>query len=202
MKDLVVLTADGTMLAALSAILARLQDLGGRKIEFDVYPHHRRDPGVRIGAQEFLRPFLNSHRYALAAFDRNGCGSTETAGRIGAEVQDNLVANGWRDRCVVLVLDPELEIWVWSNSPAVARALGWRDYDTLRQWLRVRGYFKAEEAKPTQPKEAMEDALRESKVRKSAAVYTKIAAAVDLRLCSDASFTGLRRILTTWFPPG
>ena len=42
------------------------------------------------------------------------------------EAEQRLSSSGWDDRAVAIVLDPELEIWVWSDSPEVDDVLGWR----------------------------------------------------------------------------
>ena len=51
-------------------------------------------------------------------------------------VEKRLQDNGWRDRCAVITLVPELEAWVWSDSPMVDVVLGWHNQThALKEWL-------------------------------------------------------------------
>jgi hypothetical protein len=188
------------MEGAIKAILSRDRDIGTRQVAFDVYPHPHHDAGVLGECHHFLRPFLRSHHFAIAMFDREGCGSEAPTERLRQEVQNNLTVNGWRDRSAVFILDPELEIWVWANSPRVATALGWKDYRTLTQWLRANGYLTQNETKPSRPKEAMHAALRAARKPKSTAIYQRIASGVRLEECTDRTFMDFVRGLVAWFP--
>jgi hypothetical protein len=188
------------MEAAIKAILSRDRDIGTRQVVFDVYPHPHHDAGVLGECHHFLRPFLRSHNFAIAMFDRDGCGSEAPAERLRQEAQNNLTVNGWRDRSAVFILDPELEIWVWANSPRVATALGWKDSRGLTQWLRTNGYLRQNETKPTRPKEAMHAALRAARKPKSTAIYQHIASGVRLEECTDRTFMSFVQELVAWFP--
>ncbi|MCI0613518.1 hypothetical protein L0244_11075, partial [bacterium] len=124
MKDLIVLVADGQMKAATEKLLAREHSLGITKPNFEIFVHPERDAGVLGKCQDFLRPFHYLYRFALVMFDRDGCGSQGTAQAIQEAVKKRLDESGWNGRNRVVVLDPELEIWVWADSPNVAKALG------------------------------------------------------------------------------
>jgi hypothetical protein len=95
--------------------------LGIRPVAFDVYPHPERDPGCRLKAHEFLRVALASHEHALVLFDRAGCGK-EGVGRaaLEREVEERLAASGWSARAAAIVMDPELEAWVWVDGQEAA----------------------------------------------------------------------------------
>ncbi len=114
------------------------------------------------------------------------------------EVQERLDSNGWEGRSQVLVLDPELEVWVWSDSPHMARVLGASDEELAE----VRKAYPADPpGKPSRPKEAMEEVLRRSHIPRSSALYGELAQNVSLRRCADAAFQQLRVTLKNWFPP-
>lgn len=198
--DLVVVAADNNIRAAIEALLLRHERIQIRPIQFDAYAHIHKDPGVFTTAQEFLRQFQRSHRYALAIFDRDGCGSDLSANMIKDRVQQNLDVNGWRNRSCVAVLDPEIETWIWSPSQHVATALGWRDFRTLQRWLIQQQFLGEGEVKPARPKEAMEAALRQVKLPRSSAIYAKIASKVEFENCVDAAFCDLVTALRSWFP--
>jgi hypothetical protein len=61
-------------------------------------------------------------------FDYYGCGAEHEMApeEIEDEVEEKLSRSGWEDRARCVVIDPELEVWVWSDSPEVDRCLGWK----------------------------------------------------------------------------
>jgi hypothetical protein len=80
---------------------------------------------------------LASHEHALVLFDRAGRGK-EGVGRaaLEREVEERLAASGWSARAAAIVMDPELEAWVWVDSPHVERIVGWAGArGGLRGWL-------------------------------------------------------------------
>lgn len=160
MKDLVVLAADGQIEFAVKGLLARNQSIGFREISFDIFVHPERDPGCLLRCHH-LRPFSRQYEYALVMFDREGCGKEESPRELlEIEIEKRLFDSGWDNRAVVIILDPELEIWVWSDSPEVASVLGWvGKYPQLSVWLQEEGYLGEHIRKPKRPKEAMEEAF-------------------------------------------
>lgn len=201
-RDLVVLVADKNMEFATRGILSRPRSLRIRAITFDVHVHVERDPGCFLKAAEFLRSFQSRYKRALVLFDREGCGRVaETRSVLERQVEDRLGASGWRSRAAAVVIDPELENWVWSASPQVDQHLGWAErVPDLRSWLRKTGYLQADEPKPARPEEAMEAALRETRKPRSSAIFERLAKVVSLTRCEDAAFAKLQSVLREWFP--
>ncbi len=206
-NDLIALVADRDMEQALHGLLTEPKRLGTRPVKHQIRIHPGRDPGCRVRAVEFLRPFLSSCRYALVVFDLDGCGSG--ADRLGTQslVQDRLMRNGWADRCKVVVIDPELESWVWAPSHNVSEALGWGpDFGSLRSWLRDRELWPADKPKPPDPKRAMRTAIRNAqpdrRPRLSATLFDRIARASHPRNCNDPALVEMRETLRSWFPVG
>jgi hypothetical protein len=200
-KDLVVLTADKSIERVISCLLTRRQALGIRRVEFDVFVHPGRDPGCLNKSHDFLRPFQSQYAHALVVFDKAGSGA-ETRARTDIEekLTQRLAANGWRGRAGVVVIDPELEVWVWSDSPEVDACLGWSDRSpALRQWLRTRGLWEEDDTKPQMPKEAFEAALQCVRIPLSSAIFAELAQSVSVNRCRDSSFQALRDLLTDWF---
>lgn len=73
-----------------------------------------------------------------------------------SDVEGRLSAAGWDNRAAAVVISPELESWVWSDSPQVDLALAWTGQDMpLRDWLRKQGLLEAGAIKPTEPKRAL-----------------------------------------------
>lgn len=203
MSDLVVLVPDGNTEQAILGLLSRPQSLGIRAISYEVYVHIQRDPGVLLGAHEFLRSHQRSHRHCLVLLDHEGCGQeSKNSGDIEQEITQNLISTGWENNhCEVIVIEPELDKWVWSNSPHVEQALRWQGRQPrLREWLIAQGYQFDEHGKPVRPKEALEAALRIARKPRSSSLYRGLAEKVSLANCIDPSFGKLRAVLSQWFP--
>jgi hypothetical protein len=202
MNDLVALVADRNMESAVRGLLSRWKSLNIHPVTCNIYVHPQRDPGCWNEADSFLRPFSNQYNYALVLFDHEGSGQEGTpADHLQENLEKRLDAAGWNDRCRVIVLQPELEIWVWSDSPAVDESLGWsgRQPD-LRTWLRERGLLGKNTLKPDNPKEAMDRALREVSRPHSSAIFRQLAEKVPLRRCTDPCFERFCSTLQIWFP--
>jgi hypothetical protein len=145
--------------------------------------------------------FVRSYAHALLLFDREGCGrEKDSPEEIERELESKLKTVGWNDRAAVIVLDPELEIWVWSESPHVDYQLGWGGRKmNLRTWLRKQQLLKPRQQKPDRPKEALEAALAVVRLPRSSAIYRALAEKVSLARCSDRAFLKLKAILQFWF---
>ncbi len=202
--DLLVLVADRDMQAAITGILHRHQSVGMRSIRFDVQRHPETDAGCRCEGAEYLGAFVGQYEHAILMFDHEGCGQEDvTPAELEEQINRSLTAAGWRDRATTIVLVPELDVWVWSDSPHVEAALGWRGRTpSLRDWLRQKGYLAEQAAKPARPKEALEAALRVVKLPQSSAMYEELAAKVGFDRCTDQAFAKLKSILRTWFGEG
>lgn len=205
--DLVVLVPDAHIQAAVLGLMERPQRLGIRPIrvgrgDVPVFAGGC-DPACLLRSQDILRGFVDRYDHALVMFDRIGCGAeSESAADLEKYVEHSLHGSGWHDRCAAVVIDPELEAWVWSSSPHVARCLGWAGHrPALRDWLAQNGYWSPRATKPTDPKSAFHAALHEVRHHPSASIYREIALHVSLRHCTDPAFCRLRCILQAWFPP-
>jgi len=203
-KDLIVLVPDVDMENALTQILRRHKSLDVRPIDFEVIRYvGKADPGCYGQSHSFLLPRFGDFEHALVIFDHEGSGQERrSAEDVEAEVAQRLRRTGWGDRADAVVIVPELEAWIWGPSPQVARTLGWRERPAaLREWLEEKNLWRRGQAKPLDPKQAMEAALRELKRPRSASIYRELASKVSLRHCRDRSFRRLVQILRSWFPP-
>jgi hypothetical protein len=201
-KDLIVLVADQDMLFSVRGLLSRPTALGTRPIAHDIYPHPYHDPACLLEAHNFLRPFIGSYARALVVFDREGCGQDQKPrDELERIVERRLAQNGWDDHAAAVAIDPELENWVWSNSPRVELVLGWKGMQpSLSEWLIQDGFAQERCHKPARPKEAMEKALRMSKKSRSSSVFGQLAERVSVEGCADPAFNKFRGTLRTWFP--
>lgn len=191
---------------AVKGLLSRHQSLGVRQnLFFTSYTHPERDPGCLLRAHDFLRSFTGQFCHALVMFDREGCGQEkESRQDLELLVEGHLSGGGWADRCAAIVLDPELEIWVWSNSPEVDGILGWGGRQpSLRIWLERQGLMNPQSVKPDQPKDpknALERALKFVGKPRSSAIYEQLAFKVGLKECVDPAFLKFKDKLHHWFP--
>jgi len=201
-KDLYVLVADQDMLQTMEHLLRRGPSLEVRSIEYAIAKHLHRDPGCRSNAAQYLRRHSHQYKYALVMFDKHGCGDKNSREEIQRDVEDELFRNGWRDRSKVIVIDPELETWIWTASNRMPQVLGWQHggYVGMKRWLASKGLWENNSAKPAEPKRALRAVLKEIGRRSSSSLFGKLAASVTLHGCEDPAFIELRDTLVHWFP--
>jgi hypothetical protein len=203
-RDLVVLAADKNAEFAIRGLLdTRALALGLRPVVYDVFVHPECDPGCAQKAHEFLRTFARTHDRGLVLLDLVGSGREHLGVEaLEASIEDSLAVSGWSGRAGAVVIAPELEAWVWSDSPHVADALGWLDgAQKLRDWLEEQRLWDNSATKPADPKAAVEHVLRLVRKPRSSAIYRQLATKVGVERCVDPAFAKLRRLLRDWFPP-
>jgi len=201
-SDLVVLVPDQTFAAVVATVLRRSRALRTRLFSHEIYAHPHHDPGCARRSDKFLRAFLPTHAHALVLFDREGCGLEGLSAReLEASVTEQLQRSGWEGRAEVVVLDPELEVWAWSDSPRVDECFGWPSRTgPLREWLQAQGVWEPGSQKPRDPKAAVELTLRAVRGGPPAAVLVRLARSVALSRCVDRAFQRLCSVLQRWFP--
>jgi hypothetical protein len=202
MKDLIVLVPDKNVQFGMEGLLSRFRPLNMKQISYEIFVHPLHDPGVYHDAAKFLRSFSNQYLYALVFLDREGSGrEKDPSEKIAGKVKREIERNGWPDRGEVIVFDPEMETWIWTESTDVAKALGWDDYSELKTWLMQREVnWRQNALKPERPKEAVELSLKRKGIPRSSSIYREIANNVDFNRCQDNSFREFRGILQKWFP--
>ena len=201
MKDLVVAAADRNIEFALRGLLSRHKALGIRQVAADIFVLPGRDPECALKGVSFLGPFSTQYAHALLVFDHEGSGKeSEDPQVLEQSLKAGLAASGWSDRAEAIVLVPELESWVWSDSPHVDSVVGWkRDPMSLREWLAANGLLEAGRVKPERPKEAFEAALAKAGTPRSSSLYRALAESVSVNRCTDPAFANLRAVLVKWF---
>jgi hypothetical protein len=201
--DLAVLVADADTESVVHTLLEnRWAALNIRKIKFQIIRDIGRDPGVYKQADSILKPSLRSAQHALVMLDRAGSGQEHklSAQQMENDLEARLSQSGWPSGCcAAIVIDPELELWVWSRSPHVPAVLGLSE-DSLQQVL-TRFKLSAN-GKPLDPKSALEVALRQSRRPRSSAIFKELASQVSLdpKNANERAFNKLRLTLQRWFP--
>jgi len=210
-RDLFVVVADLDAENAIRTLLTERQHSLNVTLDFnplapvqgDLLRFNGRDSGCYQKAVDLLRSPQNTHRHAMLCFDRLGCGAeSKPREEIEAEIEGQLVNSGWpADSVAVIVFDPELEAWVWAQSPQTAIVLGWKDDPHgLRPYLEKQNLWNPQASKPHDPKEAMARALRAKRQVGGARLFSELAGKVGLRSCQDPAFQKFRRKLAEWFP--
>lgn len=201
-EDLVVLVADKDIEHTLRGLFGRPQALGIRPIRYKIFvePHH--DPGCVQNGVSFLSHFSKQYDYALLLFDYEGSGKEQSpSDELQLSLNEGFKRSNWGQRARAIIIDPELETWVWGSSPNVGKVIGWTEQKlSLRKWMLESGLLSQGETKPRHPKETFLKALYKSRTPRSASIYQRLAERVSLRNCQDSAFQELRNTLKGWFP--
>ncbi|MFH0879673.1 MAG: hypothetical protein V2A34_08170, partial [Lentisphaerota bacterium] len=112
-----------------------------------------------------------------------------------------LSQSGWSGRCAAVVIKPELEMWVWSDSPHVSKALGWENRQpSVYDWIKANKAFWPDNTdKPSRPKEALESSLRVVRKSSSPSIFETLAKHVSVTRCTDRAFGKFKTVLKQWF---
>lgn len=209
MRDCLFLVADKNMSYSLKGVLGRPQFhrvLGTAPFRFEPerdiqIAHGQNDPGLYKRADELLRPLVGKWQHAVVMADASWDGSPG-ADAIRERLESHLERMGWSDGSGLgLVLVPEVDIWLWSESPHTPEALGWPSWTELRPVLEGR-FLEPGQVKPAKPKEAAEFALRLKKGTRTSEIYREVSSKVSLAKCQETSVLTLIQTLQRWFPPG
>ena len=159
-----------------------------------------KDPGIYTRAHELLRPYARTHAHGVIVLD-NAWDGSPGAENIRTHISANMVRSGWReDRFAVIVINPELEAWIWQDNVHVEKALGYTSPPSLRLWLRDEGLWPDGLEKPPDPKEAVLRTMRVFRKKSFSVVFKQICLQVSLRSCTDPEFERLCSALHQWFP--
>ncbi|MBN3035962.1 MAG: hypothetical protein JW861_10280 [Bacteroidales bacterium] len=173
MKDLIVLAADKDIEFLLRGLFPRLiRTEHIKNFSFDPFVHPYRDPGVYHQADDFLRSHSRNYSYAMVVLDRSGCGA-ESLSRVEIEesIEKKLFQSGWEFRACAIVIDPELENWIWVNEVRIREAVSWEFPTDIYNWLHSNNWKDPRRAKPSQPKEAFLAVMKECRTPRSSSVY-------------------------------
>ncbi len=209
MRDLLFYVADGNMKEAIRGFMERgglPQRVGCGAISFDArldikVAKGQNDPGVFTRGDELLRPFAGEYRHVVIIVDEEWDGSPG-ANAIHARLQDHLRAEGWEETGLALVVSPEADIWLWTDTDHTANALGWANWLQLSAALRGESWLNEDAIKPERPKEAAEWALKTGpeNIKRSSALYRRVTSKVSASRCTDSAVETLLETLRAWFP--
>ncbi len=199
--NLLVLVADKNMEFTLRGALPRIAALNEPKIDCTIIQHPERDSGVRVTGPDVLARGRSKYSHALLVLDYEGSGFHGTATELENDL-DRRLADTWEDnRGKAIVIEPEVDVWMWGSDNALAVILGRPGDQGIRDWLRQRGSEFSEQDKPLRPKEALEALVEELRQPRSSSIYQKIAGRISLNRCTDPAYRRLHQRLEGWFPP-
>ena len=209
MRDCMFYVADMNMVETFKGFLTRQQfhqSLGCGRFAFDPLKDLARAAGQTDGglwrrAGGLCKGYLQTHRHLVVCLDRDFGGSPGQA-QVRQDVEQQLLAAGWNQgQFAVLVIDPELEQWIWQDSPHVESALKYASPPSLRQLLMNSGDWPAGQIKPNNPKEVLERLVDQNlRGNRSSTIYSKITSRISVMNCVDGEFLVLRAALQGWFP--
>ena len=195
------------MEGVIRAVLDRPEALGIVAPAYRVIRHPEKDPGVLRRGPELVADSLAGERDVLVLMDRDGSGAaTESAREIERDLETRLGKRvpGGRRRAVVI--EPELDVWMWATEAAMRTALEWTRPGGIRDWAAAHlGTDFDERGKPvrtdatTGPKEVLEGVLRAIGIPRSGSLYRQIAGTTSLKNCADPAFVRLRDTLRAWY---
>jgi len=214
MRDIVFLVADGEMRRTVEGFFeheAYERRLQCSRFDFDpkldLFDHPEKDPGVFLQAHKFLNLFRETHKFAVVMLDFafNDNLESRDVDEFCEEILQNLITSGWNEEQVhVMVINPELEVLMWQeDTQGIERIIDYPNTQgSLREWLLNKGLWPADEAKPPDPKQAIDVVRKQGWGRKKShsQIFKKVAAQVSFRNCRDQAFNDLWSQLQTWYP--
>ena len=128
------------------------------------------------------------------------------AAQIRADVEKDMLAAGWpRENFEVIVIQPMMEAWLWTDDDSVATAFGIASFAPLRNQFIERGLWNFGEwkPKPENMKEVTAEAMKAGWRLMRDILFTTVFSelqkeAVDQ--CIEPGFVLLRETLQRWFP--
>lgn len=198
MRDLILLVPDKNTEFTVRGALSRPEALGIREIDFQLLVEPGRDGGVRRRGSQVLGVQQARFAHALLLLDHEGSGSE--IGPVELEAQlDQSLSVMWGDRAKAIVIDPEVDVWMWGAETHLRSMVDWRFPEDIRPWLVAQSFVFAADGKPARPKEALEAAFRRAQTPRSSARYEQVARRISLTRCKDDAFLRLRTTMVGWF---
>jgi len=211
LRSLGFLVADKNMQACLRGFFERDRwdlALGCGRFEFnteipgDIYvAAGEHDPGLYSHGTELLSAFERRYEHFVVMMDAQWDGSPG-ADAIRNRMREHLTQAGWAtDDCHAVVLEPEVDLWLWTGTDHTAKAMGWDSWSDLQTGLIGNGFLSPGQTKPQRPKEAAEWALRAKGKPRTSGVYHRISSVASLtRHACEPSLLELMETLRRWFP--
>ncbi|MEA1647473.1 hypothetical protein UAJ10_00400 [Nitrospirillum sp. BR 11164] len=208
MRDCLFFVADSNIEFAIRGLFERggvFNIIGCSPFSFDpkqdlAVARGQNDPGLYARAKDLIQPFHGTHRRIIVIMDEDWDGTPGQA-KIEEQLNSHIEAAGWgAGNGKAIVVTPEADNWIWSDSPHTAAALGWESFEQIRNWLNSQGMWPENMSKPPRPKEALEKVLRLKCKPRSSSLYRIVAGKSSVKRCLDPSVELIFSTLRGWFP--
>ena len=204
MKDLVCVVADKQIKATIEELLRRPLSLGIRPIEAQLLLHPHHDPGCYARPADLLRGYRKTAEHGLIVLDHAWDGVPVASGaELEALIAEKLDQAGYGGLgCPRRHRARTGGVGLQHLALRPGRAQAGRDRGPpSRKALEERNLWTAADAKPADPKAAIEYVLGRTGKSRSASLFRRLARKVNTAGCQDRAFLRLKTLLQTWFPP-
>jgi len=198
MRDLILLVPDKNTEYSIRGALSRPMALGIRPVDFQILVEQGRDGGVRSRGAQLLATQRSRFSRAVLLLDYEGCGTDSPPDELESRLDAEL-SRTWGGRAKAIVVDPEIDIWMWGADTHLRAVLGWSFSEDIRSWLASQSFVFRPDGKPVRPKEALEAACRRAATRRSSGLYEQIVGRISFARCTDLAFLRLRSSIGDWF---
>lgn len=206
MKDLCIWVADAETGAFLKALLGRPRALNIREIECDFERHTGRDSGMVTNGPELTRQMKRFYRKTLLVLDYHGCGreNRQPAKQVAEEMQGRLDVVTWQGKSSVVIVEPELERWLWLCESAIAKHFS-ISAEELRQSCRAYADKQGkslDQIKEKEPKTLLDHICRHHHPRHFGPDnFENIGQHASIKqLQASPSFQRFHQAMQSWFP--
>src|SRR5690349_7634811 len=124
MRDLALLVPDKNTEYTIRAALNRREALGIRQIDFQILVEQGRDGGVRVRGAQVLKVLRTQFSYAAMLMDYEGSGADVGPAELEARL-DAALSEAWGDRAKAIVIQPEVDVWMWGAETHLRSAMNW-----------------------------------------------------------------------------
>lgn len=167
MYDLLVLVPDKNTEFAVAGAITRHAAFGIRPINCTIRVEPGRDGGVRVRGAQLLAVERNRFDCALMILDYEGSGTTLSPLALESEL-DAALAQSWGPQGKAIVIEPEVDVWMWGAETHLQEVVGWTAELPIRAWLESQGSDFMVNGKPQRPKEALQRLFEEAGLPRSA----------------------------------
>lgn len=161
------------------------------------------DGGLWKHAHTNLTPFKDLYDHAVIVLDAD-FEPHPGVDALHADISANMTAAGWlADSFCVVVIDPELEAWLWAPNLNVAKAFGHESFPKLKAALVQENLWTSSNPKPDDPKKARDRAVKLGGKITGGPLFKGVFGGISKRACDrcvEPGFNALRHALQTWFP--
>ncbi len=201
MLDLILMVADKNMQFTLQGALNRAKAMGIRPIQCKFLAAGN-DPTARIQGPDLLRTQQSMYRKGLLVLDYEGSGTDKSDAQALEDELNQRLELCWPGGAKAIVIEPELENWLWGSDNALHSVLDWPHTQGIRPWLEKHEppFRLLGNGKPERPKEAWEALVQVHRKPRSSSLYEEVASQLSLQKCTDPAFVRLRAQLQEWFP--